>query len=1273
MRRLILVSTVVLPVAVFAQQDDRGYLTALLEDNLSGAGRSVVITGFEGALSSQARIAQLTIADDQGVWISLRDVTLDWNRAALLRGDVVVNALTAAEIVLERMPVSEAAAPSPEAVPFSLPELPVSVNIGTLAAERIVLGESVLGTALEGRVEATAALAGGQGDVSLVLERTDDGPEGRLALSAGYANASRQLRIDLDAREAAGGIAAGLLDLPGAPSVELSIKGDAPISDFQVDVRLRSDNEDRLAGKITLQEDADEGQRFAANLGGDLAPLFLPEYADFFGDDIRLITEGVRHADGRLDLSRLGLETRALSLAGNLLMSGDGLPERFDLSGQLGAPDGLPVLLPLTTEVRTSLRRADLSLAYDRQRGEGWKLQLVADDLTRDDVEIDRLQLEGSGRINRVQGAPVFGATLRYEAQGLRPTDPALASLIGSPVEGTAILHWTQAKESLNISRMTLSSPGYQMTAGGRLQALSQGLDITGWLEARMDDLARATPIAGRPMSGAGAITLKGKGNLLSGSFDVDATLAGQDLTIGQAEVDNLLRGASQISASVRRDETGTTLRALDVAAQSLRATASGTIATAGSNLSADLDFGDLSVLGGPYRGALSGQAQLTGTTEDAVVTLLAKGTGLAIGQAEADRLLAGPSTIDLEAGIQGSRIDLRRLGVRAATLSVDAKGVLHPDASDLAADLVFSDLSVLGSGWRGRLSARAEASGTPDAGKLSLKGVGDALAIGQAEVDTMLRGRSELDLSATLDGTRIRIDRATLSNPQLSAQATGGIEGNVRKVDLSARLSDMGLILPEFPGPLTVTGTAEENASGYRLNLQGKGPGGIDARVSGTVAPGFRSADLAISGSGQAGLVNPFIDPRSLSGGLGFDLRLNGPLALSSLNGRLSLTNGRLADPLLPFGLQAIEAVANLANGRAQIVASTALTTRGTIRVTGGVGLVAPFDADLTAELQQVVARDPDLFETRLNGQVTFRGPATGGAVIGGNIVLNETELRVPSTGLTGAAMIDGLIHVNEPAAVNTTRRYAGLIAQMTGGPAVGPRRPYPLALTIGAPNRVFIRGRGLDAELGGELQLGGTTDDIVPSGGFQLIRGRLDILGKRLNLSEATMRLEGDFDPWLRILASNESDGITSSVLIEGRATDPKISFVSSPELPEEEVLSRLLFGRDLTSLSALQAVELAGAVATLAGRGGEGIVSKLRKGIGLDNLDFSSDAAGNSSVKAGKYLSRNLYTEVEVDQAGQSQIFLNLDVTEDIKLRGAVGSDGQTSLGIFLEKDY
>ncbi len=118
-------------------------------------------------------------------------------------------------------------------------------------------------------------------------------------------------------------------------------------------------------------------------------------------------------------------------------------------------------------------------------------------------------------------------------------------------------------------------------------------------------------------------------------------------------------------------------------------------------------------------------------------------------------------------------------------------------------------------------------------------------------------------------------------------------------------------------------------------------------------------------------------------------------------------------------------------------------------------------------------------------------------------------------------------------------------------------------------------IRGRGVDAELGGEIRLTGNARQPVPVGQFDLIRGRADLMGKHFNLTERLIDLEGSMVPVLRLAAQTRQAGITTSIVIEVDALDPDITFESSPELPEEEVLSQLLFGRGTANISALQAV--------------------------------------------------------------------------------------------------
>ncbi len=1281
MRGLVLALAVcAAPLALGTQAlaDDRDYLTALLEDNLSGGGRKVVITGFEGALSSRASLQELTIADEQGVWLTLRNVSLDWTRSALLSGNVSVNELVADEIILDRLPAVDTSLPAAEAGEFALPELPVSIEIGKISAKRIAIGASVLGEAIEAQLDASVQLSGGDGVATLQLERTDSGPEGTLALDASYSNTSKALVLDLSAVEGQGGLAAVLLDLPGAPSVSLTVKGAGPISDYAADVALKTDGENRLSGSVALGETKAGDKTVDVDLQGDLAPLFLPDYAEFFGNKVALIAKGSRAPDGRLALSQFDLTARAVRLAGSLSLAADGMPQAFDLTGRIAREDGQPVLLPLTTTLPVRVQAADIALSYDLAAGEGWKGAAVVTGFDRADFRAARLDLSGSGRIARRPAGPVFGATLRFDAEGLDPTDPALARALGAFVSGDGLIYLASGSDKLTIPKLALYGQDYAAKiVAAQISGLGDALQMAGQVEAQMEDLSRLSGLADRPLSGAADFVMSGAGSPLTGGFDVQGTITGTDLRSGISQLDGLLAGKSTVDVSAVRDTTGTTLRNLSVQATSLRVEAKGKLATAGSDLTGSVDFADLSVLGDGYSGALVGKGRITGTVEDAAVTLDATSQDLHVGQAQADKLLAGQSLLSIVVARKGEVITVTRADVSNPQLEAQVAGSVAGSltglGTDLAAKLSLADLGVLGAGFGGSLQGDAQLTGKGEAGTVSVTATGSGLRVGQAEADKLLAGESQVVLELDLREGKIRVDRADVSNPQITAKATGTLTEGVQTIDIDAQLVSLGLILPEFPGALTIKGKVVQAADGTTLALSGRGPGGIDALVSGRLAPGFASGDLTIKGNAQAALGNAFIDPRAVSGGVSFDLRLNGPLALSSLSGSVGLADGRLTDPLLPFSFQNIAARVALSGGVARVDATVPVSSGGQATIGGTVGMAAPFSGDLAIALQRLTLRDPQLYTTTMNGALTVKGPLAGGAQIAGRVALTETELRVPSTGFGGAGGLPDLSHANEPAAVQATRARAGLTDSGAAAERGGSGVSYGLDVVISAPNRLFLRGRGLDAELGGELRLLGSTSAVSPQGAFDLIRGRLDLLGKRLELTEARLEMQGRLIPYIRVAAMTENDGITSGVLIEGEATDPKVTFTSSPELPEEEVLAQLLFGQGLQNLSALQALQLANAVATLAGRGGEGVVNKLRRGFGLDNLDVQTDAAGGTAITAGKYLTKKVYSEVTVDQTGKSQIDLNLDVSKSITLRARASSDGETGLGIYLERDY
>ena len=179
----------------------------------------------------------------------------------------------------------------------------------------------------------------------------------------------------------------------------------------------------------------------------------------------------------------------------------------------------------------------------------------------------------------------------------------------------------------------------------------------------------------------------------------------------------------------------------------------------------------------------------------------------------------------------------------------------------------------------------------------------------------------------------------------------------------------------------------------------------------------------------------------------------------------------------------------------------------------------------------------------------------------------------------------------------------------------------PIALNLQISAPNGIFVRGRGIDAELGGDLTIGGTAVAPAVSGGFKMRRGRIVILAKRLDFTDGDITFGGGLIPVLNMEASTTSAQTTITVDVTGLANDPTITFSSSPALPQDEVLARLIFGQSMSRLSPLQIAQLADAVTQLAGGGSTSLLETLRSNLGVDDLDINTDESPEPPVVASR----------------------------------------------------
>ncbi|MCP4819475.1 MAG: hypothetical protein GY883_09815, partial [Shimia sp.] len=453
--------------------------------------------------------------------------------------------------------------------------------------------------------------------------------------------------------------------------------------------------------------------------------------------------------------------------------------------------------------------------------------------------------------------------------------------------------------------------------------------------------------------------------------------------------------------------------------------------------------------------------------------------------------------------------------------------------------------------------------------------------------------------------------------------------------------------------------GQVTQNGDFFDVTLEGTGPANSTFKTAGTIDIAGDQSAVQLSGSLPLAAANPVLTPNSIQGTAALDMRLEGPLDPNSLSGTISLSGARFVLPDLRMAFSDIGGTVTVENSVAAINMTTAYSGGGDLAVNGTIGLTPPFVANLPVRLIGITHQEGRLLETSVEGTVSLTGPLTGGGLISGDLVLGQTDVRISDASLGGIGAIPDITHIGESSGSRSTRIRAGVIKTESGGASSS--RPFDLDVSVRTGERITVSGLGLDSDFEGALTLRGTTDNVVPDGGLELMRGRMNFLGKSLELIEGRIALAGGFDPTVRIVAESEQKDANISLTIEGGLDDPEVTLSSDPELPEDEVLSQLLFGRDISSISPLQAIQLATTLAALS-RGGGG-----------NGLFMLSNNGGATSLTTGGYLNENLYTEIGVDSQGKSTIDLNLDVNDKVTIKGRVNSDNETGVGIFYQRDY
>jgi translocation and assembly module TamB len=1288
---VLLLLLLVIGVVLIGGNTDAGR-AAIVKLTAQLTGGMVQLKGLAGRFPTQLTVEHLALTDDRGVWLTADDVALAWRPAVLLYKRVSVQSLHARSVSMTRLPHSSSSSPS-----TAEPSMP-RIDIDQADFNHVDLGADLAGTE-------TSLSLHGDAHMRSVSEMQFDVTAQRLN---GEGNYDVHLRFDrkrmqtvLKVQEPANGPLQNIIGLPGLGDVEAALNFDGPRSAENLRLTLKAGTlAGHAEGTLNLPE-------LSADLNFDFESGAMQPRADFkwshaaargrwlgslktLNATTHVEAAGL-HVPGDVQLANLNADVSAQNGVASLRAEVAGLqipgPQPSFLSAD---PIKLDATMHLEQATRPLQIAVDHKLLALRARWQTAEKQNATWQLHLPDVTpfaaLAGQRAAGSadirGQLDYADGTAKINLTADA---ALKAGGQSLINMLGP--RATVQLAGTVSHDQIAVEKLKVS--GGALSAGVSGSFAPAKRDVRAKWDLSVNDLATLSPALAGTLSASGsaqgpiaalAIEAQADSKLSvrgGGSGEVSAKIHLQGIPsapAGTLSVEGSLDGSTlQAEASVQREPSGVVHTVVKQASWR-SAHLDGDITTKpgneGSSGHASLQVGQVRdfqhLVGVDMSGGVTANLDLSPDAEHTRLKLQLSTQDLILGTLAAALQFEGEGPSDAF----GFKVNTKIPKLGPGPMTLEGAGTLDFDKRNM-------QLASVAANYHGQDIRLLSPAHLDFANGLSV----DALRLGAQQAQLVVQGRALPDTALQVSLSNVgpalvnafvpgllaagRIDAHTelhdsLQTPtgQLSVKAMG-----VRFADDAA----LGLPAADLAVDAQLLGsTADINArlvagAGSELTVSGRAPISLDGAL-----------DLKIAGKLPMTLINPILEARGqhAEGSLEVNATVAGSVAQPDIGGTATLSQGSFRDYGRGLSLTAINGELVGSAATLQIKSLSATAAPGSISVTGSIGALQPkmpIDLTITAKNAQPVMSK--LVTSNFDANLHVGGTLAEHLDVTGNVHLNRTLIGIPNKLPPSVAVLD--VH----------RR---------GTPARrAPEKPLVVALDIKvqAPSQILVQGRGLDAEMAGDLHIFGTADSPRVSGGFDLQRGSFTLSSSKLSFTSGRVGFSGEglqnkIDPTLDFNAETSIPSGTANMHIGGYADAPQFELTSTPALPQDEIMARLMFGESASQLTGLQLAEIGYALASLSGVGGGGDspLTKLQKTLGLDRLGFAQGAPTNASgtentgtsIEAGRYISKRVYIEAKQSTTGTSQLEADVDLTKRLKLQTKLGNGTASVQGTTPEND-
>lgn len=1287
---------------------------------LTLSGQQFEIEGLRGDLLGAFSAGHIRVRDEQGVWLSAQDVELDWSPLLLVGGGLHMKAAEVSELTVSRRPelVSSEASSSDGGGWIS------RYRLQSLSIPALQIAEPVFGPAVAASVSASVDtnIRTGRAALTLTPENAgNDRVDGVLSWGGSVPFAGR-----IEATGPETGLIAGLLGAQENGPVDLVLEADGDRADWQADGYLNLGN----ARYVTLTAERAR-ESLSADLSADLSAFErAAPIRDRFGADVtaRFEASGSDPARLQIDATDTWLEARAPF---------DGQSLRLDLTAvDIVVESRSPALIGLNELTYRSLIadgevglngsqiRFDGNIVGDALSYAGAEEQIEAyiGDALKVDLDLTLNTQNQTLELRSVELSPRVGGITLAGLTSLSAADFGFEGTF-SPNPAAAIIPETITLSPISFSaeRSGAGSIEVQTQGDAELAAGIDGLWLTGPFDIQTDILidpsgrieARSIDLTGAYLSAAAS------GAFESGALNVDLTANAQAGELGGLAIEGLAIEAAIIGA-------------LDDLAIAVAAEPRGLIASGYGIDEPSLTFdgrrvgnrfeGDLVVRArhrgealaldtgifqdGGLWGLSNFEADLFGLTAVGA----ASGNGASLADLTADLRLSGAPTLLPQVGQVDGRVELsgetafadltfEQISTDAVTFKqvrLSANGTRYEvsGALNLDGDVELGDRTM-------PLQAASNYTLRPFAGELDfdLDGSIDSVAVQSVQPISLRRSGEEMSVNAELStlGGFVKVDGSqSLTGLDLDAEIvdlaladlavlagrerlTGQINGSFRlsgegkdltgegRLDLKQisqtgsglAPTDIAATLTLLGNSLQLSGTVENSEDAINLTAQGEIPMRARAAPFELAPQTDAPAQFELQGEGRVEALWSLFGPADMRFEGGFDLAANaeGPLSALRPRGEIALNEAVFEDGVVGLRLKEIDLAAVMMPDGVRVNSVSAAGAKGGT-VTGSGVYAFDGSGDVDLQLDGLNALQRSDATAIISGDLSVRREDET-AQVTGDLIFDRAEInidRLPGGGFT-------TLDVRWPERGDVEREPE--------------EETLPVFLDIGlrGDRRIFVTGQSLSSEWALKARVTGAVraPDIV--GTARIVRGDVDVVGQEFRFVDSSIRFNGNpVEAALSMRAERDADDLLAYFSVTGTPLAPEFSLGSDPALPDDEVLSRVLFGVSPSQLSGFQAAQLAGAVASFAGGGsGLDLIGSLEDALDVDRLDFGVAEDGATSIGAGKYVAEDVYVELRTGTRGAPGLGVEWTPRRNVEIGAELGSEAAPRFTVQWKRDF